>query len=126
MRVFFVDDDMARIGAAGGALVEEGKARSVRQNGEGGNRAAVLILELFQLVDGVEVFLIGREGQIGGIIDARGDEALFETAGFQIERIGVNALALAFENLAGAETDGLGVGADKNAESLFHGVILRS
>ena len=105
-----VDGEVARAGAAGGLLVEEGERAGGRVDGVGGEAGGGRALGVAAFVEGVEEFAVGMEGEKRGVFGGGGKLGGRETARSDIEARAVDALAFGFRVGVGAKVDVLGLG----------------
>jgi hypothetical protein len=105
-----VDGEVARAGAAGGLLIEEGERAGGRVDGVGGEAGGGRALGVAAFVEGVEKFAVGMEGEKGGVFGGCDEFGGRESAGGDIEARAVDALAFGFRVGVGAEVDVVGLG----------------
>ena len=107
MRLCGVERYMAGICALRGLLVQKPLNRLPACQAEKLKRRRCLGLKTLELVDCVQMCFVGGEGEIGRIVNAFGDETLFERSAVFIHRIGMDPLPFALQKLAGTKADGL-------------------
>ena len=95
---------MAGIRSAGG----QGGRSAFRRETE--QTAAKYTVQLFQLVDGIELFSLWIQAEIGRIAGGRAGESFYFALTGQLA--GIHALAFAGEDLTGSKKNRLGIGSD--------------
>ena len=113
-----VDDQVAGIRAVGRLLVQEGQAAVGGVDGKGADGPAGGALIFLEFVDGVEEAVGRVKGQVGGVAHAGDHGERFQGPRSDIERIEIDARTFALKDLARAEKNGFGVGADIDQSSV--------